>query len=432
LHVQQTLPRSMYRMIDDIAACMGDKPKLISMFRNCYTNTYLTTMERLQDDTTFIITGDIPAMWLRDSTSQVRPYLSLAGEDQDIASFIKGVIRRQMVYIVHDPYANAFNKEPNGNCENHDQTDMTAWIWERKYEVDSLCYPLQLAYMYWKVTGDTDHFDDMFWKAVRTIVNVWTTEQHHEEKSQYRFQRTNCPPSDTLPREGLGAPVAYTGMTWSGFRPSDDACQYGYLIPSNMFAVVVLKYVAEIATQMLENDQIAEQCHHLTAEIDNGIQTYGTIEHPVYGRIYAYETDGYGHYNLMDDANVPSLLSIPYIGYCGKDDEIYQNTRAFLLSMENPYFYKGKVAEGIGSPHTPEQYIWHIALSIQGLTSDNLFERQRLLDMLEATDAATHFMHEGFHVDDPTQFTRPWFSWANMMFCEFIMDCCGVKVHTTA
>lgn len=308
-------------------------------------------------------------MWLRDSAAQVRPYLILAEHDEDMADLIEGGIRKQFQLINHDPYANAFNEVPNGNRYHDDQTEITPLIWERKYEIDSLCYPIQLSYLFWQTTGRTDHFNDSFREAVQNILNTWKTEQNHEEKSSYRFIRDNCPSQDTLSHEGYGAPVGYTGMTWCGFRPSDDACKYGYLIPSNMFAVVVLRQLSTIAMEVLDDSELAANASELEKEINRGIQEFGMLEHPEYGTIYAYETDGLGRYNLMDDANVPSLLSLPYLGYCSMDDPIYQNTRKFILSNHNPYYYQGKVASGIGSPHTPNNYIWHISLAIQGLTA---------------------------------------------------------------
>lgn len=229
-------------------------------------------------------------------------------------------------------------------------------------------------------------------------------------------------------RGGKGAEVAYTGMTWSGFRPSDDACAYGYLIPSNMFAVVVLGYLAEICRDVLRDSELEAEAEKLADEIRHGIESYGVVDHPEYGNIYAYETDGKGNHLLMDDANVPSLLSIPYLGYTSADDPIYQNTRRFVLSHANPYYYQGTASAGVGSPHTPDRYIWPIALAIQGLTTTDREEKLRLLRLMAETDAGTGMMHEGFLVDDPTRYTRPWFSWANMMFCELMMDYCGLRV----
>lgn len=426
--MMKSIPESMTNLIEQIKQKNPSDEKLQALFENCFSNTYETTIRPQEDGTTFVITGDIPAMWLRDSAAQVRPYLVLTEEDEAMSDLIQGVIQKQMEFINHDPYANAFNENPTGDRFNDDQTEMTPWLWERKYEIDSLCYPIQLAYLFWKSTGRTSHFNETFQKAVNKIIEVWKIEQNHERDSGYSFVRKNCLPQDTLSHDGKGAPVAYTGMTWSGFRPSDDACKYGYLVPANMFAVVVLKQLEEIANNVLHDSDLAERASALAEEIDHGIQTYGKVEHETYGTIYAYETDGYGNYNLMDDANVPSLLSIPYLGYCSIDDEVYQNTRRFILSKQNPYYYEGKVAKGIGSPHTPENYIWHIALAIQGMTAQTNEEKQSILNLFKETDAGEHLMHEGFHVDDPTQYTRPWFSWANSMFSEFILHLHGIHV----
>jgi meiotically up-regulated gene 157 (Mug157) protein len=417
-------------LIQTVTEETKDNPKLASLFSSGLENTLGTTIRSQPDGTTFVITGDIPAMWLRDSTAQVRPFLIPANNDARLADLIEGLVRRQMMFIRLDPYANAFNDGPVGKGHQGDRTAMSPWLWERKYEIDSLCYPLQLAYLLWKNTGRTSQFDGFFRAAMRTVLDTWQIEQHHETKSGYTFQRFDCPPTDTLAREGKGAQVAYTGMTWSGFRPSDDACRYGYLIPANMFAAVVLGYLAEISRDLLHDREMQAEAETLAAEIRRGIEQHGVVDHPVYGKIYAYETDGMGNHELMDDANVPSLLSIPYIGYAAANDPVYLNTRRFLLSSDNPYYFTGRAAAGIGSPHTPPHYIWHIALAIQGLTATDRQEKLRLLNLMAATEAGTGMMHESFLADDPTEFTRPWFSWANMMFCELAMDYCGIRVRT--
>lgn len=418
----KNLPESINRKIDEVTAKLRHRPQLAKMFECCFRNTLETTVEPLDDGTTFVITGDIPAMWLRDSAAQVRPYLTLAPEDAAIARMIEGVVRRQMIYIDHDPYANAFNKTANGaRWDAGDITEMTDLVWERKYEIDSLCYPLQLAFLLWRATGRTAFFDQTFRRAAEKIITLWTREQQHETNSGYSFQRFDGLPIDTLLRQGRGTPVQETGMTWSGFRPSDDACAYGYLIPSNMFAVVALSYLEEIATAVLKDFSLADLAQRLKKSIERGLKLHATFEHSKYNTIYAYETDGFGNYNLMDDANIPSLLSLPYLGWCKADDPIYQNTRRFVLSDDNPYFYRGEKAAGIGSPHTPPGYVWHLALIMQGLTAIDLSEREHVLDLLEATHAGTNLMHEGFDADDPTSFTRPWFSWANSLFSELVI-----------
>ncbi len=416
--------QALIAAVEEIAKKEGaywDDEHMRRTFENCYVSTAKTTTKFLENGEAYVFTGDIAAMWLRDSSAQVVHYLPFLKEYPILKDMVKGLITRQAKYIHIDPYANAFNEEANGNCWEKDITEYNPWNWERKYEIDSLCYPVWLMEQYVKNTGESDIFTPEVKTAFRDILDVWKREQHHEE-SAYSFIRVNCPPSDTLSCEGKGEPVGYTGMTWSGFRPSDDACKYGYLIPSNMFASVALGYMEKFLREQYQDEKMAEEAAELKTQIEEGIQKYGVVEDEVYGKMYAYETDGLGNYNLMDDANVPSLLSLPWLAYCDKDDPIYKNTRAYVLSKKNPYYYEGSCAKGIGSPHTPDQYIWHIALTMQGLTSDDSQEREELLKTLLATDAGCEVMHEGFHCEKPEAFTREWFAWANSLFALFALS----------
>ena len=399
------------------------RTKLADMYRNCFRSTWDTTLQR-SDGTVFLVTGDIPAMWLRDSSAQVYHYVPYAEKYPEVREAIEGLLERQFRYIALDPYANAFNREGNSHCYHLDDTSWTEearpWIWERKYEVDSLCYPIRLAYHFWKTAGDDAWCGESFLRAVHSILTVWETEQRHGEQSPYYFSRSRCRPSDTLPNEGKGTPTAYTGMTWSGFRPSDDACEYGYLIPSNFFAVKSLEQMAEMADALLPAENLSGRIRALREQIQDGLRKYAVTGHPDFGPVYAYETDGLGHFNLMDDANVPSLLSLPYLGCVPSDDPVYLNTRRMLLSSANPYYFSGSCAKGIGSPHTPPDFIWPISLCIQGLTATDAEEIREITQMLENMDADTLLMHEGVHKDDPYTFTRPWFAWANSIFSEFV------------
>lgn len=409
------------RLIARVSEQLAHRPRLVRMFQQCFPNTLETTVNWQEDQSAFVITGDIPAMWLRDSSAQVRPYIRLAAEDPEIRKLVAGLIRSQTRCLLHDPYANAFNAAPNGNGHQTDCTVMTPWIWERKFELDSLCYPVQLCHDYVSATGDESVLDEHVHQALHRIVKVMRTEQEHDALSSYRFERENCYlPSDTLPFGGRGTRTNFTGMVWSGFRPSDDACRFGYHIPSNMFAAVILGHLADFARDRYRDLELAAEADALRKDIEFGIETYGVVEHPRFGRIYAFETDGFGHFNLMDDANVPSLLSIPYLGYRSADDELYRHTRAFVLSPENPHYATGRFARGVGSPHTPKGYVWHIGLIMQGLTSDAPEERDALIDMLESTTNGTDYMHESFDPDDPSRFTRSWFAWANSLFGEFV------------
>lgn len=415
----------METLILEIKEKLAGEERIAEAFENCCRNTLDTTVKKMEDGTSFVITGDIPAMWLRDSAAQMSPFLTAARRNPEIRDLIAGLVKRQFFYINIDPYANAFNEKPDGSCWRKDLTKENDWVWERKFEVDSLCYPLWLSYLLWKNTGCTTQFDENFREGAKKILQVFATEQYHESQSDYSFQRTDTYYTDTLSRDGKGALVKEgTGMVWSGFRPSDDACTYGYLIPSNMFAAVVLEYLAEIAEEVLKDPVIKADARRMAEEIKRGIEEYGITEREGYGRIYAYEVDGFGQYNLMDDANVPSLLSMNYLGYHG-DEEVEANTRRFILSEGNPYYYSGKSASGIGSPHTPVSYIWHIALAMEGLTSPSREKKKEIIDTMLRTDGGKGLMHEGFHVDNPDKYTREWFSWANSLFCELVLDYCG-------
>ena len=408
----------MYKRLDEMCKELSFDKSVQKMFRHCFLNTLETTVKRIGDET-FVITGDIPAMWLRDSSVQVSHYVRFAREDADVRELVAGLIRRQMSYIRTDPYANAFNETANGLGFN-DITAHSDWVWERKYELDSLVYPLWLVCRYIEETGLRGVLDSGFYAALDTICTVVETEQRHAERSEYSFMREHADHPDSLPNGGRGKECGYTGMSWCAFRPSDDRCEYNYLIPSNIFAVSVFRKLKKYVSP-----EYAERLGRLEKTIQEGIEKFGTVEHPRYGKIYAYETDGLGHYNLMDDANVPSLLSLPYLEYCDADDAIYRNTRRFVLSRDNPYYFEGKDATGVGSPHTPEGYIWHIGLIMQALTSRDEEEISRLLHEILATSEEWGCMHESFDASAPGNFTRAWFAWANTLFAVLVMENLG-------
>ncbi|WP_423919661.1 glycoside hydrolase family 125 protein [Frigoribacterium sp. 2-23] len=401
--------------------------RVAAVFARCFADTLESTMTPLDDGTVFVLTGDIPAMWLRDSSTQLTPYLHFADSSPELADLLVAINRRQLDDLAHDPYANAFNSGPTGAGHQGDATDSSPRIWERKYEIDSLCYPLRLASDIHRATGRTDHLDGRYVGAVRRVLDLWRVEQDHENRSPYRFERHDGPSTDTLVREGRGSLTAPTGLSWSAFRPSDDACVLGYNVPGNAFAATVLADVERIATEVLLDGGLAAEAAALRGEIERGIREHAVVATPSHGDVYAYEVDGLGGRLLMDDANVPSLLSLPLLGFCGPDDPLYLATRAFVLSSHNPTYSIGSAARGVGSPHTPDDHIWPIALAVEGLTSTDPDEKHRLLATLLSTDAGTSAMHESFHKDDPDVFTRPWFSWANAMFCELVLDVAGLR-----
>lgn len=397
----------------------------------CLTNTWTTSMSwgTLPSEVpeVFVKTGDIPAMWLRDSTAQVRPYLAVA-TDPEVGDVLAGVSRRQIRCVLLDPYANAFNDGPTGaHGEPGDRPTPGEWVWERKYELDSLCAPLQLAYAIRRATGREDHLDDAFHRAAWTIVRLWRAEQFHT-RSPYRFTRPSGPfAGDSLPHDGRGARVGRTGMTWSGFRPSDDPCAHGYLVPANALASASLHGLAELATSVLHDAELAYASRRLADEIDAGILAHAVVEGDG-ASVLAYEVDGLGAALLGDDANLPSLLSLPLSGWCAPEDPLYQATRRLVLSAANPSFFGGSYASGVGSTHTPDGHVWPLAIATAGLTGDENAAAQAL-ETLAATTAGTGLMHESFHVDDPGRFTRDWFGWANAMFCELALDLCADGVR---
>ncbi len=416
------IPKILLRKADEITEKLKEKyPELAPFFKGCFLNTIETTVTKLDDGGYFVITGDIPAMWLRDSAAQLTHYIRYANEDEDLKAIIRSVIARHTEFVCLDPYSNAFNAVAK-SCWDTDQTNFHhEMIWERKYEVDSLCASVYLAYQYYTATQDNAIFTEKFYEMIKTIIEVFKIEQNHPQKSEYYFHRPNAPATDTMPLEGKGNPVAYTGMTWSGFRPSDDRCLYNYLVPSNMMAVCALKKAAELINVGYEDTKLESECRSLAFDIDEGIKEHALYEHPKFGKIYAYEIDGLGNMLFMDDANSPSLLAAPYIGYCNKTDAIYKNTRNFILSNENPWYFEGTIAKGVGSPHTGYDKIWHIALAMQALTSDNQAEIENCLEMIANSHAGTYLMHESFNKDDSEDFTRPWFAWSNSLFAALLI-----------
>lgn len=399
--------------------------KLRDMFLNCFPNTLDTTVKYdSKTGDTFVITGDINAMWLRDSSAQLFPYLSLVAEDSDLRSLIAGAIRRQTACLLIDPYANAFNPSATGGEWQSDKTDMKPELHERKYELDSQCYPIRLAYHYWKLTGDVSPFDAKWAEAMRLVYSTMREQQRFDGRGKYKFQRKTYVPTDTQQGKGWGAPVRPCGLIFSAFRPSDDATTFGFLIPSNMFAVVSLRQLAEMSESILKDVKFAADCLALADQVDEAIKEYAVVKHPKYGKIYAFEVDGFGNQLLMDDSNVPSLLSAAYLGYCDKNDKIYRNTRRFVWSEDNPYFFRGKDGEGIGGPHVGVDYAWPMSIIMRGLTSEDPKELRECVTALRDTDGDTGFMHEGFNVNDHHDFTRKWFAWANTLFGELV-----IKVH---
>ena len=380
------------------ASFTNSDPKLQAMYRAALLNTS-RQITLAPDGTAYVKTGDIPAEWLRDASAEARPYLFYAKNDPQVAQLLRATIARMGKYLQIDPYANAFTVDYK--------------VWEQKFELDSLAYPITLAWTYWKQTGDASIFTPDLQKGFDSALATMEREQDHDRDSSYTHKE--------LPNGGKGNPVRYTGMIWTGFRPSDDACTYNYLIPSEMMAVVALGELDEIYRDVYHNLLLSHRAAALRDEVQNGIQTYGIVFTPNYGYVYAYEVDGLNHANLMDDANIPSLLSAPYIGYTKINSFVYANTRRFLLSKDNPTYYTGKVAHGIGSPHTNDGWVWPLALLMEGFTASSQSERTDVLNQLLNSDPGDHLLHESFDPDDPGKYSRVDFGWPNALFSEYVL-----------
>ncbi|BDE05715.1 glycosyl hydrolase [Vulcanimicrobium alpinum] len=378
-------------------------PALNAKLDRLYLTAYDETIQRhalaQRDGTTYVSTGDIEAEWLRDASATVRPYIGLSQHDGDVQSKLRGVVARQAKYILKDPYANAFSRSYR--------------VVERKFEVDSLLYPIWFAYDYYRQTGDRRIFTPEVRKAFNRVLSTMRSEQHHQQRSRYVHPQ--------LANGGRGSSVRYTGMVWTGFRPSDDPVRYHYNIPVNMFAAVVMKDLTTIARDVWHDGRMASNAWGLSVQIQRGIEQYGTLQLKPFGRIYAYEVDGLGHANVMDDANIPSLLSIPYFGYLPKDNSLYLATRRFVLSDRNPYFFRGKYAEGVGSPHTPHGYVWPLALCVQALTSSDEREVSRVFGWIAVSDIGDHRLHESFNANWPETYTREDFAWPNALYAELVL-----------
>lgn len=413
--------------INEIAALLTNE-KLRWMFINCYPNTLDTTVYYRDDEDggedTFVYTGDIHAMWLRDSGAQVWPYVQLANEDEHLRKMIAGVIRRQFKSIVIDPYANAFLDPEDPNPDHHWMSDNTAMkleLHERKYEIDSHCYPIRLAYNYWKTTGDTSIFDEHWLAAINATLKTFVEQQRKENNGPYRFTRRTDRLHDTVSNGGYGHPANPVGLIASVFRPSDDSCVYLFLVPSNFFAVTSLRKAAEILKDVNDKPELAKRCTDLADEVEAALKKYAVYKHPEFGKMYAFEVDGFGNYLLMDDANVPSLLAMPYLGDVSVKDPIYKNTRKFVWSKSNPYFFKGEAGEGIGGPHIGYDMVWPMSIMMKAFTSTDDAEIKECMEMIMKTDAGTGFIHESFHKDNPKNYTRPWFAWQNTLFGELVI-----------
>ncbi|CAG8949311.1 hypothetical protein HYFRA_00004936 [Hymenoscyphus fraxineus] len=425
-------------------------PDLFRLFENSFPNTLDTAVKwhgvaanNSAEELTFLITGDINAMWLRDSANQMQSYLSLvqASDSRDsLASLYRGVINLQARYILQAPFCNSFQpplESGIGPSQNQQNPDVftppvpTSIAFECKYELDSLAAFLEISTNYYEATGDIEFFKKFQWvEAIKTIVN--TTESlligtYASDGSvntiPYTWKRNTDSATETLNNNGRGNPVLEgTGLVRSAFRPSDDSTIYQLFIPANMMFSRYLDTTSEIMAQIGDQRNLANHMHNFAQRIRDGITQHGIVNHPKFGQIYAFEVDGYGSQNIMDDANIPSLLSAPFFGYTNTSDPIYQNTRKMILSPYNPYYMKGPVISAVGGPHAGLGLAWPMSSIIQIFTTSSTSEIKEYLHQILSSTDGLGLIHESVNSFDAKKWTRQWFSWANGLFGQCLLD----------
>ncbi|KAL8669663.1 MAG: hypothetical protein Q9168_005759 [Polycauliona sp. 1 TL-2023] len=454
------------KVIEDLTSRMKDKD-LARLFENAFPNTLDTTVRwhddgkagkpkkhnayALEDEghwdgpQSFIVTGDINAEWLRDSTNQLLQYQTLAKKDKQLENLILGAINTQAEFVIESPYCNAFQPPPPSQVppDSNGQDDAVhpvyepTKVFECKYEIDSLANFLALGNQFHKSTGSKEFLHDRWYLALDTLLEVleeqarptFDPETGSFTRNQYLFKRRTSAGTETLSLAGAGNPLnGGTGLIRSAFRPSDDATILGFFIPGNALMSVELKRTAAML-KAAGKSKLAEKLQTRGESIEKGIWEHGVVIHKWYGKIFAFEVDGYGSSIIMDDANLPSLLSLPLMGFVEKDNEVYQNTRKMILEQAgNPYYFKGRAFAGIGGPHIGLQHVWPMSRLVQAMTSD---DDEEISDALHAVRDSSRLglIHESIHVERITDYTRSWFAWANSVFAQTILDVAARKPH---
>ncbi|KAI8332050.1 meiotically up-regulated gene 157 protein [Chlamydoabsidia padenii] len=433
---------------------------LARLFTNTFPNTLDTTIYQTSclipkgscdHPLTFVITGDIDAMWLRDSANQLMPYLPFANQDVSLKRLLLGTLYMQAQFISIDPYANAFRapdrldqwaQTPTPPALNHQphSPGSTPQVYEFKWEIDSLASFFSLSYQYWQHTNDSSFVDSPIWfTAVERILDTLQQEQQGTFDSitgqvnpvNEEFHQQTDRPTETQFQDGRGQPIRRTGMIRTLFRPSDDACVYPFFVPGNAMMAVELDHLSQLIKE--RNATMAQQAQSMSKEIRDAIYKYAVVDVPDHGKVFAYEVDGYGSQLIMDDANIPSLLSLPLLGFIDQADPIYQNTRRLVLSRANPYYFEGPRMVGIGGPHVPLNYAWPMSQIVRILTSTDDEEIKQTLQWLVNSTDKTGLIHESVSVfnvkggKDP--YTRSWFAWANGLFGQAILKISQEKPH---
>ncbi|KAH8879436.1 Six-hairpin glycosidase-like protein [Thozetella sp. PMI_491] len=458
------------KVIQEVTSRMKD-PDLARLFENAFPSTTDTTVKFHTNGTSekeqaeraanprikqgawegphsFIITGDIIAEWLRDSTNQLSPYQPLAKKDKAIYNLVLGAINTQSEYVIESPYCNAFQPPPiaglkvsmNGQDDVVHPAYEPSFVFECKYELDSLGHFLALANDFNDHTGSTEFMNDRWYEALDTVLRVleeqsqstFNPETGMYKRNEYTFQRRTNTGTETLNLNGVGNPLNNgTGLVRSAFRPSDDATILGFFIPANAMMAVELKRLSSVlrSTGKHRDSVLAQTIDRWSTRIANGIWEHGVVSHRKYGDVFAYEVDGYGSAIIMDDANYPSLLALPLMGFVARDDKTYVNTRKMLLEKTgNPYFLEGVEFKGIGGPHIGLRNAWPMSLLIQAQTSDDDAEILECLGMV-LQSSKLGLVHESVDVNMAASYTRSWFAWANGVFAETILDLAKRKPH---
>ena len=377
--------------------------------------------------------GDISDMWIRDSSVQIGIYLPKIKKHPILRLMIEGVLRTQAFYILEDPYANAYSKawRPTQKLNKFERLlGRGGWVGTRNFELDSGAYFIHFLWNYYQssdVHGPDKLVDEgIIFDAVSFMIDTWITEQHHEEKSPYRYSE--------LEREGKGAPSGYTGMVWSGFRPSDDPNKYGYSIPSNVYTASCLERVIRMNDEVWHNQELGDKASKLLHDIEDGITKYGIVEVEPGVKVFAYEVDGLGKsLSDFDDANLPSLMSLPLLGWSKLDMNVYQATRARLTDPgKNKYYYSKNGFKGTGSPHTHPGWIWPLGIITEALTTDSAKAHVDAFRMLLKMQCGNGLMHESVDPGSPNRCTRPEFEWANAMFVVLTEQVLGLNCDEAA
>lgn len=390
---------------------------------NTYTNTLDTTLYHYVESDhlkTFVITGDIPAMWLRDSTAQVWQYFPLISSSQELKNIFSGLIRKQAELIALDPYANAFYHRPKFGVHKFDLTPMKPGVHERKWELDSLAYHVLLSAQYFNLTQDLDCFDEDWKMSYSLILETLRTQQRKHGHGPYVFDRITTNRVDTLSNRGYGPRYFPTGMIASAFRASDDACVYPFNIPGNFLALKVLTDIQPLLSNLQWTVRL-EDTKSLAEEIKNGLKDWSIHTDSEYGHYLRFEVDGLGNALTIDEPNAPNLSSLAYLGILQLEDPVFVTTHSLMNSEQNPWYFSGKVAQGIGSPHTGKDMIWPMAMILNMFNQTSEIEIEKSLSQLIKSSAATGLLHESFHKDNANIYTRPWFAWCNSLFADVVI-----------